>query len=296
MKWRGLRRSQNVEDRRGQGAPRRAGLRLPFGGGIGLILLLVLAWFLGGPELVLNVLTGADEPRTGDAEVARPRGSPSPGAAPAGGSDEGREFVAAVLGSTEDVWGAIFAGSGSRYVPPTLVLFEDAVESACGLAGSATGPFYCPADRSLYIDLGFFRQLADLGGPGDFAQAYVIGHEVGHHIQTLVGAADQVRESQATAIDQATVNRLQVAMELQADCYAGVWAHHANLMQDHALLEPGDVEEGLAAAAAIGDDRLQRGAGRRVSPESFTHGSSAQRQRWLAIGLESGDPDSCDTF
>jgi hypothetical protein len=297
MRWRDLRRSTNVEDRRGSGGGRGAGVRLPVRSGIGLVILLVLAFLFGGPELVLNLLTGtagpigteapyeSETPREGDAVDRN-----------AGGIDEGKAFVSSVLGSTEDVWSAIFRASGSEYVPPVLVLFRDSVESACGSASAATGPFYCPADQKLYIDLGFFRELARMGGPGDFAQAYVIGHEVGHHVQTLVGLADDVRAAQARSGDQVTANRLQVAMELQADCYAGVWAHHANRMQDHALLEPGDVEEGLAAAAAIGDDRLQRSAGRRVSPETFTHGSSAERQRWLETGLDAGDPEACDTF
>jgi len=296
MKWGGLRRSDNVEDRRGQGVPRRAGVRLPFGGGIGLIVVLVLAFVFGGPELVLNLLSGAGGSMSDDVAVTRPRSERPQGAPSAGADDEGRAFVSAVLGSTEDVWGAIFRDSASRYQPPTLVLFEDAVESACGYASAATGPFYCPGDRKLYIDLGFYRELARMGGPGDFAQAYVIGHEVGHHVQTLVGTSDEVRRAQSQARDQRAANRLQVAMELQADCYAGVWAHHANRMMDEDLLEPGDVEEGLTAAAAIGDDRLQRNAGRRVSPESFTHGSSAERQRWLEVGLQTGDPEACDTF
>lgn len=296
MKWRELRRSENVEDRRGARGPRASGLRLPLGGGIGTIIVLVLAFLLGGPELVLNLLSGAGGPVTDAEPSGRPYQEAPRGSAQPGVPDEGREFVSAVLGSTEDVWGAIFRDSGTSYRPPTLVLFEDAVQSACGYASAATGPFYCPGDRKLYIDLGFYRELARMGGPGDFAQAYVIGHEVGHHVQTLVGTADEVRRAQARAGDQRGANRLQVAMELQADCYAGVWAHHANRMMNQALLEAGDIEEGLAAAAAIGDDRLQRSAGRRVAPESFTHGSSAQRQRWLETGLETGDPEACDTF
>jgi hypothetical protein len=291
MRWDKLRRSQNVEDRRGQGAPRTTGRRLPFGGGIGLIIVLVLAFLFGGPEMVLNILTSTEttlQTGSGVDAPARPR---APGA-----PDPEKDFVDAVLGSTEDVWGALFAEGGARYAAPGMVVFDEMTESACGLGHAATGPFYCPADRKLYIDLSFFRELARLGGPGDFAQAYVIGHEVGHHVQTLLGTAEEVRRLQARAGDERSVNRLQVAMELQADCYAGVWAHHANRMHDHALLEPGDVDEGLAAAAAIGDDRLQRSAGRRVAPDSFTHGASADRQHWLGVGLRSGDPDACDTF
>jgi predicted metalloprotease len=175
-----------------------------------------------------------------------------------------------------------------------MVLFTDMVQSACGFNSAATGPFYCPPDQNLYLDTSFFAELSRMGGPGDFAQAYVLGHEVGHHVQNLVGTSDWLRDLQQRARDQGTVNQLSVLLELQADCYAGVWAHHAKRMDQ--VLEPGDVQEGLAAAAAIGDDRLLRQAGRAVSPESFTHGTSEQRQRWLAVGLESGDIDACDTF
>ncbi|HET9949018.1 MAG TPA: neutral zinc metallopeptidase, partial [Longimicrobiales bacterium] len=198
----------------------------------------------------------------------------------------------AVLAMTEDVWAELFAAQGATYEPPTLVLFSQAVSSACGMGTAATGPFYCPADDNLYLDTSFFEELAAMGGPGDFAGAYVVGHEVGHHVQNLLGIADAVRRAQAERRGEA--NRLQVAMELQADCYAGVWAHHAN--RRGRVLEPGDVEEGLSAAAAIGDDRLQRRAGREVTPDAFTHGSSEQRSRWLGLGLESGDPAACDTF
>jgi hypothetical protein len=174
-----------------------------------------------------------------------------------------------------------------------LTLFSGAVQSACGFTTSAAGPFYCPPDQRVFLDTAFFSELARMGGAGDFAQAYVIGHEVGHHVQTLLGTSEQVRNARARANERDS-NRLQVAMELQADCFAGVWAHHAN--RRTAVLEPGDVDEGLAAAEAIGDDRLQRGAGRSVTPDSFTHGSSAQRQQWLRTGLQSGDPEACDTF
>ena len=292
MKWQDLRRSSNVEDRRGQ---RRAGLgggKLPLGGGLGLIVMLILAFVLGGPELVLNLLSGAGGGlQDSTTYTDRPTGSAGSDSTQ---PDPGKDFISAVLGSTEDVWTALFRQGGASYRPPSIVLFTDAVQSGCGQASSATGPFYCPADRKLYLDLSFFDQLARMGGPGDFAQAYVVGHEVGHHVQTLLGTSDRVREAQSR--NPSSANRIQVAMELQADCYAGVWAHHADRLRGRALLEPGDVEEGLAAAAAIGDDRLQRSAGRRVSPESFTHGSSADRQRWLEIGLQSGDPDACDTF
>jgi predicted metalloprotease len=269
-------------------------MRLPLiggGKGIGFIIVLVLALIFGGPELVMNLLSGGGGTDV-STESYPPYEERAPG--PSAPTDEGGEFVTAILGSTEDVWTGLF--EGGNYRAPRLVLFENSVDSACGMASSATGPFYCPGDQKLYLDLSFFRDLARMGGPGDFAQAYVIGHEVGHHVQTLSGTAAQVRNIQSEARDERIANRLQVAMELQADCYAGVWAYHANQMMDRALLEPGDMEEGLAAAAAIGDDRLQQSAGRRVSPESFTHGSSADRQRWLETGLSNGDPEACDTF
>ncbi|MBN1237780.1 MAG: neutral zinc metallopeptidase [Gammaproteobacteria bacterium] len=283
MRWRDLRRSSNVRDLRG----RRAGLGIPLSigrgkGGLGVILLLVIAAIIGGPELVSQLLGGGAVGTGGQ----RP-------AAPAAGDEDGA-FTAAILGSTEDVWGALFADANSAYVPPELTLFDGAVQSACGYASSAVGPFYCPADSRVYLDTAFFDDLARMGGPGDFAQAYVIGHEIGHHIQNLTGTAAEVRDAQARAGGGSSANPLQVAMELQADCYAGVWAHHAN--RRDSVLEPGDVDEGLAAAEAIGDDRLQRNAGRRVTPDSFTHGSSEQRREWLLRGLESGDPGACDTF
>lgn len=283
MRWRGLRRSSNVDDLRSRRAP-RPGMPLRIGRrsgglGIGVIVLLAVVYFVGGPD-ALNLLVGSGPaPDT-----------PSVGTSPNDGS---AAFVAAILGSTEEEWQALFAAQGARYTPPRLTLFADAVQSACGFTSSATGPFYCPADRRVYLDTAFFADLTRLGGGGDFAQAYVIGHEVGHHVQSLLGTADRVRAAQGAAGERAA-NRLQVAMELQADCYAGVWANHAN--RRSRVLEPGDVDEGLTAAEAIGDDRLQRNAGRRVTPDSFTHGSSAQRRQWLETGLRSGDPDACDTF
>ncbi|HET6628367.1 MAG TPA: neutral zinc metallopeptidase [Woeseiaceae bacterium] len=282
MRWRDLRRSSNVRDVRGRGTGLRMPLPLGRGGGIGLVVLLIIAAIFGGPELVYQLLGGGG-PDTGQ-----------PSSTPAGVQDEDRQFTAAILGSTEDVWGRIFESAGAEYLPPELTLFNGAVSSACGYASAAVGPFYCPADARVYLDTSFFDDLARLGGPGDFAQAYVIGHEIGHHVQNLVGTADEVRAAQARAGDASAANSLQVAMELQADCYAGVWAWHAN--QRYQVLEPGDVEEGLAAAAAIGDDRLLQNAGRRVTPDSFTHGSSAQRQEWLSRGLESGDPAACNAF
>lgn len=279
MRWKQSRQSSNVDDRRGQ-RTRSGGVRI--GGGAGLLILVVVVLLGGDPRQVMSLLAGGGG--TGPA-AAQPRTTPT--------DDETSRFLGSVLGMTEDVWDEIFRTNGVTYEPPTMVLFTDAVQSACGYNTSATGPFYCPPDQNLYLDTGFFDQLARMGGPGDFAQGYVIGHEVGHHVQTLVGTSSWMRELQAGR-GEVESNRLQVLMELQADCYAGIWAHHANRRER--VLEAGDVEEGLAAAAAIGDDRLQRQAGRSVSPESFTHGSSAQRQQWLTTGLQTGDVDSCDTF
>lgn len=209
--------------------------------------------------------------------------------------DELAEFVSLVLGDTEITWPALMQEQVNQtYVAPTLVLFTDRVQSACGMQSAAVGPFYCPADQKVYIDLGFYRELSTrFGAPGDFAQAYVIAHEVGHHIQNLLGTSTRVHRQQQ-ALGEAEANDLSVRLELQADCYAGVWAHHAE--RSRSVLEAGDVEEGLRAAAAIGDDTLQRNAGQAVSPESFTHGSSDQRVRWFRIGMQSGDMNRCDTF
>jgi predicted metalloprotease len=285
VRWKDLRRSSNVRDVRGAGGFGRG--RMPIGrggrlgGGLGMLVILGLLFVMGGPEAVMQVFSGGGSAPSG--EQGRPLTA----------EDEESDFVARVLGSTEDVWGAVFANSGDRYQAPELTLFAGAVQSTCGYASSASGPFYCPSDRRVYLDTSFFDQLARMGGAGDFAAAYVIGHEVGHHVQTLLGTADQVRSAQQRS-RETDANRLQVAMELQADCFAGVWAHHAN--QTTRVLEPGDIGEGLAAAEAIGDDTLQRGAGRSVTPDSFTHGSSAERQQWLSTGLRTGDPGACDTF
>jgi predicted metalloprotease len=287
VRWKDLRRSGNVRDVRGASGAGGGGLRLPIGGrlggGIGTVVIVLLVLVLGGPEAVMQLLAGGGGvPPT-----------PTPQSRPSAANDESYQFVAAILGSTEDAWGSLFAQSGQRYQAPELTMFSGSVQSACGYASAASGPFYCPGDRRVYLDTSFFDELARMGGAGDFAAAYVIGHEVGHHVQTLLGTSDRVRAAQARG-SQADANRIQVAMELQADCFAGVWAYHANQAQP--VLEPGDVEEGLAAAEAIGDDTLQRNAGRRVTPESFTHGSSAARQRWLSTGLRTGDPSACDTF
>jgi uncharacterized protein len=287
VRWKDLRRSENVRDVRGAGGfgggrmPLPGGRRGGLGGSIGLLVILGLMYIVGGPDAVMQFFSGG-------------AGAPSSDQGqPLTANDEVSDFVARVLGSTEDVWGSLFAQAGERYRAPELTIFSGSVRSACGFASAASGPFYCPGDQRVYLDTSFFDELTRMGGAGDFAAAYVIGHEVGHHVQTLLGTSDQVRAAQQRA-NEAGANRLQVAMELQADCFAGVWAYHAN--QTVRVLEPGDVEEGLAAAQAIGDDRLQRNAGRVVTPDSFTHGSSADRQRWLSTGLRTGDASACDTF
>jgi len=282
MRWQDKRRSENVKDIRGQ----RVSGGLKLGGVAGLIIVVLGLLFGVDPRALLQVVGGA-----GGGAVASPQG---PATTPAGQPDEISEFLRTVLASTEDVWGPLFAQDGGQYQEPTLVIFSDAVRSACGVQSAQSGPFYCPGDRQVYLDTGFFGQLAKMGGPGDFAAAYVVGHEIGHHVQNLIGVEPAVRALQQRQRDQVQVNQLQVLLELQADCFAGVWAYHANRSQR--MLEEGDAEEGLQAAAAIGDDQMLRRAGRRASPESFTHGSSEQRQQWLARGLRSGQVESCDTF
>lgn len=288
MRWRQGRRSTNVEDRRGQ---RLTGGGLKIGGGMGLLILVVVVVMGGDPMQLLSAILGGG----GSGQA------PAPSTAPSGqtaANDELGDFTTAVLGMTEDAWTEIFQADGRQYRPPILVMFTDATQSACGYGSSATGPFYCPSDQKVYIDLGFFGDLARMAGVGsnefDFAGAYVIAHEVGHHVQNLLGTSDAVRQAQAQSPRDA--NRLSVLLELQADCYAGVWANRTNARGGGQVLEAGDVEEGLRTAAAIGDDRLLKSAGRSASPESFTHGSSDQRVQWLRKGLETGDPDSCDTF
>jgi len=281
MKWEGERESEEVEDRRGMGLGRSGAV---IGGG-GLLLVLLISALTGtDPTQVLQIVTGGTD-------AAAPPAQSGPMGAPA---DEAGKFASVVLASTEDVWGEVFSGRGQRYEKPHLVLFSDAVRSACGTAESAVGPFYCPRDSQVYLDLSFFQELSDrFGAPGDFARAYVIAHEVGHHVQNLLGIADRVSSAQRGA-SREEANELSVRMELQADCFAGVWGQRAN--RQRKWLEPGDVEAGLAAAAAIGDDTLQRAAGRAVQPESWTHGSSAMRVHWLRAGLDSGDIAKCDTF
>jgi hypothetical protein len=282
MRWTTGRRSENVEDRRGfHVSPRVAG------GGIGTIVLVLVALYLGvDPSVILN-----------QTQMTVPGAGTSTQSAPYSASPEEQrlaEFVSVVLADTEDTWHALFRGMEKTYEEPRLVLFSGSVESACGLASAAVGPFYCPADQKLYIDLSFYSDLKNrFGAPGDFAQAYVIAHEVGHHVQNLLGIAEKVRSLRGR-ISEAEANKLSVMMELQADCLSGVWAYHADKARN--ILEQGDVEEALNAASAIGDDRLQRKSRGYVTPDSFTHGSSAQRMRWFKRGLESGNIGQCNTF
>jgi hypothetical protein len=274
-------RSSNIEDRRGMSVGRGVA-----GGGIGIVVIALIAMFLGiDPSAVLQ--SGiSDGPASGSQQPVDAR-APSR-------DDKEADFVAAVLGSTEEVWGEVFARNGRTYRKPTLVLFTGAVQSACGYAQAAVGPFYCPPDQKLYIDLAFFRELQDrFRAPGDFAQAYVIAHEVGHHVQNLLGIAERVHAMQQRS-GQQQGNALSVRMELQADCFAGIWAAQAN--RKRRILEPGDAEEGLGAAAAVGDDNIQKATRGYVSPESFTHGSAAQRVRWFRRGLDTGDLKACDAF
>lgn len=283
MKWEGNRQSDNVEDRRGSGG----GMPV-FGGrsiGIGTIVVALLGgWVLGiNPLTILGLLSGGSPAQVQQVPAQRP---------PA--DDTMARFVSTVLADTEDVWQEVFRQQGGNYQQPRLVLFRGATPTACGTGQAAMGPFYCPGDRKVYIDLGFYQTLKDrLGAPGDFAQAYVIAHEVGHHVQNLLGISTQVDQMRGR-VGQAELNRLSVRLELQADCFAGVWAHHAQNARQ--ILEQGDVEEAMNAAARIGDDALQRAGGGAVVPDSFTHGSSAQRQRWFHTGLQQGSLKSCDTF
>jgi len=282
MRWEGRQESGNIEDRRGMGG---GGIRmgLPVGGGIGGVVLLLLYSALTGTN-PLDLIGGSTNDGSGYSE-------PGPAGPPA--NDSQTRFMRVVLKDTEDTWTTIFRSNGQRYEEPTLVLFSGETDTACGLGESAMGPFYCPGDRKVYLDTTFFEELdRRFGAPGDFAQAYVIAHEIGHHVQNLLGLSERVQGARQRA-SRGEANALSVRMELQADCYAGVWGHYA---AQHGLLEPNDAEEGLRAAAAIGDDRLQRQAQGRVVPESFTHGSSEQRVSWLRRGLESGQIQSCDTF
>jgi predicted metalloprotease len=272
----------------GFGAPGGGGIRVPIGGrggiGIGGIIVLLLLWLVFGIN-PLELLSGGG--------IQIPRQTETQTQTGEAGNDEMKNFVARVLGSTERVWTEKFQAMGSRYDPPTVVLFSNSAQSACGRAQAAVGPFYCPPDQKVYIDLSFFEDLQSrFGATGDFAQAYVIAHEVGHHVQKLLGIADKVTQARMQA-PEAEANDLSVRMELQADCYAGVWGHYAGNMKQ---LDDGDLAEALNAAAAIGDDRLQKQARGHVTPDSFTHGSSAQRVEWFQRGLKSGRIDQCDTF
>jgi len=280
MRWRRGRRSTNVEDRRGARIPMRAA-----GGGMGLLIIVVVAILLGAdPAKLLNEVTYTGTDNTSyDSQYT--------------GTEEEQQladFVSVILADTEDTWSEIFSRHDAIYREPTLVLFSGAVDSACGFAQSAMGPFYCPRDEKVYIDLSFYSDLKyRFNAPGDFAQAYVIAHEVGHHVQNLTGISDQVYEARRR-MNETDSNRLSVMQELQADCFAGVWAHNADKARD--ILEEGDIEEGLNAASSIGDDRLQKQTRGYVTPDSFTHGSSAQRVRWFKQGLRTGDINSCNTF
>jgi predicted metalloprotease len=277
MRWQGRQGSSNVEDRRGMRYGRAGGI------GIGTIVLALIAMYFGqDPSVVLQGVqpsqpTGEQVPYNETPEEAQLR-----------------EFISVVLADTEQAWGQIFSAAGQTYEQPKLVLFSGAVESACGFAQAAVGPFYCPGDHKVYIDLSFYQELQSrFGAPGDFAQAYVVAHEVGHHVQTLLGISERNMAARQRA-SEAEANALSVRQELQADCFAGIWAHNAD--RSRQLLEQGDIEECLNAASAIGDDRLQKQSRGYVAPESFTHGSSEQRVRWFKRGFQSGDVNSCDTF
>jgi predicted metalloprotease len=292
MKLDDSRRSDNVEDDRdasgggGGGGGRGAGIGI-----IGTLVILVAGYFLGvNPQTLLSLLNGG--PDSGSADQSSPPAvsAPSARAAP----DPQVDFVRAVLGETEDVWTAYFQQRGQTYTAPKLVLFRGSISSACGVAGAATGPFYCPGDQKVYLDLSFFQQLASqFGAPGDFARAYVIAHEVGHHVQNLLGVSSAAARAEQRS-DRIGANHVSVEVELQADCYAGVWAEQAN--KAHRILEPGDLEQGLQAASSVGDDTLQRRMQGTVVPDSFTHGTSAQRVRWFRRGFEGGRIENCDTF
>ena len=286
MRWRGSRESGNIEDRRGEGGQGMGGFQLPGGGrgGLGLIgtvvVVLVGLYFGVDPSVLLQGGNPGQPSQVADTS------SPE--------AQEAKAFVASVLADTEDTWHTLFKERGVTYEEPKLVLFSGAVQSACGFAQSATGPFYCPGDHKVYLDTSFFDELSRrFGAPGDFAQAYVIAHEVGHHVQALLGITAQIDRLRGR-VSTTEMNAMSVKLELQADCLAGVWAYHAQRSRD--MLEAGDVDEALTAATAIGDDRLQKQSQGYVTPDAFTHGSSAQRVRWFKQGMQAGTIDSCDTF
>lgn len=290
-----MRESQNVEDRRGMGPSRGGGPRLMVGGAGGLILLVIFVLLGGNPMQLLQ--SGSGPPTTGGSGGSPTYAPTTTTGSPTAAADEeaARVVVSKTLGDTEDVWSDLFQQMGTRYAPPSLVLFSGATDSGCGFAEATTGPFYCPLDSKVYIDLNFYTDLLDrrLGAQGDFAQAYVVAHEVGHHVQHLLGVTEKVHAMRGR-LSTAEYNDLSVRLELQADFYAGVWAHYAN--QKRQILEPGDIEEALSAAAAVGDDRLQRMSKGRVVPDSFTHGTSEQRVRWFKKGFETGDLAQGNTF
>jgi predicted metalloprotease len=279
MRWRSGRRSRNVEDRRGIRLSRKAK-----GGGLGVVVLALIGLYFGiDPSVILQQGANLSGPSVQQSTYV-----------PTAAENELADFVSVVLADTEDTWRDLFRAAGGSYQEPTLVLFSGAVESACGFAQAAMGPFYCPADRQVYIDLSFYRDLkTKLGAPGDFAQAYVIAHEVGHHVQNLLGISGKVH-GMRSQVSESQYNQLSVRLELQADCFAGLWAHHADRARQ--IIEEGDIAEALNAASMIGDDRLQQQSRGYVTPDSFTHGSSEQRMRWFKKGLQSGRFDSCDSF
>ncbi len=281
MRWKSGRRSTNIEDRRGRRIP--GGMK---GGAIGILLLALVSMYFGiDPSVILNM---------GENMQGSSVGSQTSSAPPSAQEQQDADFIAVVLADTEDVWAQVFSEGGSAYQKPTLVLFTGAVQSACGYALAAVGPFYCPGDQKVYIDLSFYDDLKNqLDAPGDFAQAYVVAHEIGHHVQKLLGISDKVHELKSS-LSQKEYNKVSVRLELQADCLAGVWANRADKMRG--ILEPGDIDEALNAAGRIGDDRLQEQAKGYVTPDSFTHGTSAQRVRWFKEGFSSGDIRTCNTF
>jgi len=319
MRWRGERESENVEDRRDEGGGfpfPGGGVGFPSGGSgrgggigiLGILIILGLMFFFGvDPSVILQggPPSGGSDPNFPDIELPQSRPDttnfPVPGRQgtqiehpQTSSEDDLKQFVSVVLAETEDVWKHIFTRYGERYSDPKLVLFTGGVRSACGYGAAQMGPFYCPNDEKVYIDLSFYQELRDrFKAPGDFAQAYVIAHEIGHHVQKLLGIADQV-EAARQRMDQGQANALQVRMELQADCFAGIWANHTQESKN--IIEPGDIEDALNAASAIGDDRIQKQTQGYVVPDAFTHGSSAQRVRWFKRGYESGKLDACDTF
>jgi predicted metalloprotease len=288
MRWQAGRRSDNVEDRRGMSAGAGRGLKI--GGGLSLVVV-VVGMLLGKDfrplaELLSALGAGSPEGANEPASTSSQKRSPA--------EDQLADFVSVVLADTEDTWTELFKKMNQAYVRPKLVLFSDAVNSACGYNTAAVGPFYCPPDQKVYIDLSFYAELKQkLGAPGDFAQAYVIAHEIGHHVQKLLGISERLRAQERTA-SKVERNQLSVRQELQADCFAGVWGHYAE--KQRKLLEQGDLEEAIGAAAAIGDDRLQKRAGRAVTPETWSHGSSKQRVRWFQIGMKQGRVEACDTY